>query len=63
MTIVEEIGRIEAFKSKGLLTDSLYNELIGPLEIKLAMLESGATRGVDLGEIGASAPPFFEPRT
>ncbi len=54
-TIMEEIDRIQAFKSKGVLTDSLYKELIGPLEIKLAMLENVATRGVESGETGASA--------
>ncbi len=54
-TILEEIDRIKAMKSKGVLTDSLYEEFIGPLEKKMAMLETVGMRDLEHQETGASA--------
>ncbi len=54
-TIVEEMDRIKAMKSKGVMTDSLYKELIGPLEKKLAKLETVIPRDIEHEETGAAA--------
>ncbi len=54
-TILEEIDRIQALKSKGAMADSLYKELIEPLKTKLAMLESVVMQDLEHEETGASA--------
>ncbi|MCP4622539.1 MAG: HigA family addiction module antidote protein [bacterium] len=53
--ILEEIDRIQTLRSNGAMTDSLYKELIEPLQTKLAMLETVATRGVESGATGSPA--------
>ncbi len=53
--IIREIDRIQALYSKGIFTDSAYNELIAPLEKELAMLESTSTRDIEHDETGAAA--------
>ncbi len=54
-TIMEEIDRIKAIKSKGVLTDSLYEEFIAPLEKKLATLETVDIRNLEHRETGTAA--------
>ncbi len=53
--IRREIDRIQDLYSKGLLTDSLYKELLEPLQSKLAMLESVVIPDAPHEETGASA--------
>ncbi len=53
--VMEEIDRIQDLYSKGTFADSVYKKLIGPLEKKLAMLETVATRDLEHDETGAAA--------